>query len=100
MLGVDVIIEYGVVKVKVDKLIGVNVFFDVVLVGVIINVMIVVIFVEGVIVLENVVKELYVVDVVNFLNFMGVNIKGVGIDVIRIIGVESLKGCVYSVVLD
>ena len=99
-LGADVIIEHGAVKVKADKLVGANVFFDVVSVGATINVMIAATLAEGVTVLENVAKEPHVVDVANFLNSMGANIKGAGTDVIRITGVESLKGCAYSVVPD
>lgn len=99
-LGADVIIEHGAVNVKADKLVGANIFFDVVSVGATINVMIAATLAEGVTVLENVAKEPHVVDVANFLNSMGANIKGAGTDVIRIQGVKSLKGCSYSVIPD
>ena len=99
-LGADVVIEHGAVKVKADKLIGANIFFDVVSVGATINVMIAATLAEGVTVLENVAKEPHVVDVANFLNSMGANVKGAGTDIIRIQGVESLNGCAYSVVPD
>ncbi|MBC2504717.1 UDP-N-acetylglucosamine 1-carboxyvinyltransferase [Clostridium saccharobutylicum] len=99
-LGADVFIEHGAVNVKADKLVGANIFFDVVSVGATINVMIAATLAEGVTVLENVAKEPHVVDVANFLNSMGADIRGAGTDVIRIKGVESLKGCSYSVIPD
>ena len=99
-LGAEVVIEHGAVNVKAEKLIGANIFFDVVSVGATINVMIAATLAEGMTVLENVAKEPHVVDVANFLNSMGADIKGAGTDVIRIKGVEKLKGCAYSVVPD
>lgn len=99
-LGADVTIEHGAVKVKAEKLIGTNIFFDVVSVGATINVMIAAVLAEGITTLENVAKEPHVVDVANFLNSMGADIKGAGTDVIRIKGVEELKGCNYSVIPD
>ena len=99
-LGAEVIIEHGAVNVKADRLIGANIFFDVVSVGATINVMIAATLAEGITSLENVAKEPHVVDVANFLNTMGADIKGAGTDIIRIKGVESLKGCSYSVIPD
>jgi UDP-N-acetylglucosamine 1-carboxyvinyltransferase len=99
-LGAHVEIEHGAVIVKADKLIGTNIFFDVVSVGATINVMLAATLAEGNTVLENVAKEPHVVDVANFLNSMGANIKGAGTDVIRITGVKELKGCTYSVIPD
>lgn len=99
-LGAEVTIEHGAVNVKANKLVGANVFFDVVSVGATINVMIAATMAEGLTVLENVAKEPHVVDVANFLNTMGANIKGAGTDVIRITGVKKLKGCNYSVIPD
>lgn len=99
-LGAKVKIEHGAVIVKADKLIGTNIFFDVVSVGATINVMLAAALAEGNTVLENVAKEPHIVDVANFLNTMGANIKGAGTDVIRITGVKELKGCSYSVIPD
>ena len=99
-LGAKVVIEHGAVKVKAERLVGANIFFDVVSVGATINVMIAATLAEGVTTLENVAKEPHVVDVANFLNSMGANIKGAGTDVIKIQGVTSLKGCNYSVIPD
>lgn len=99
-LGAEVTIEHGAVNVKADRLIGSNIFFDVVSVGATINVMIAATLAEGITTLENVAKEPHVVDVANFLNSMGADIRGAGTDVIRIKGVEYLKGCAYSVIPD
>ncbi|MCM0647134.1 UDP-N-acetylglucosamine 1-carboxyvinyltransferase [Clostridium swellfunianum] len=99
-LGATVTIEHGTVKIKADRLVGANIFFDVVSVGATINVMLAAALAEGTTVLENVAKEPHVVDVANFLNTMGANIKGAGTDVIRIVGVKELKGCSYSVIPD
>lgn len=99
-LGAEVTIEHGAVNVRADKLVGANIFFDVVSVGATINVMIAATLAEGVTTLENVAKEPHVVDVANFLNSMGADIRGAGTDVIRIKGVESLQGCNYSVIPD
>lgn len=99
-LGANVEITNGAVVVKAEKLVGANIFFDVVSVGATINVMIAATLAEGTTVLENVAREPHVVDVANFLNTMGANIKGAGTDVIRIQGVKELVGCNYSVVPD
>ncbi|MGL5067740.1 MAG: UDP-N-acetylglucosamine 1-carboxyvinyltransferase [Sarcina sp.] len=99
-LGAEVEISETAVDIKADRLIGTNIFFDVVSVGATINVMIAATLAEGTTTLENVAREPHVVDVANFLNTMGANIKGAGTDVIRIKGVTELKGCNYSVVPD
>ena len=99
-LGAKVSIEHGAVNIMAEKLIGTNIFFDVVSVGATINLMIAATLAEGTTVLENAAREPHVVDVANFLNAMGANVKGAGTDVIRIKGVKELKGCNYSVVPD
>jgi UDP-N-acetylglucosamine 1-carboxyvinyltransferase len=99
-LGAKVVINHGCVVVEADKLVGTNIFFDVVSVGATINVMLAAALAEGTTTLENVAKEPHIVDVANFLNTMGANIKGAGTDVIRITGVKKLKGCSYSVIPD
>lgn len=99
-LGAKVVIESGAVNIMAEKLVGANIFFDVVSVGATINLMIAATLAEGTTVLENVAREPHVVDVANFLNSMGADIKGTGTDVIRIKGVTELKGCNYSVVPD
>lgn len=99
-LGAKVTIEHGAVTVEAEHLHGANIFFDVVTVGATINVMIAATLAEGTTILENVAKEPHVVDVANFLNSMGADIKGAGTDVIRVRGVEKLQGCNYSVIPD
>jgi len=99
-LGAVVKIEGDTVIVTADKLIGTSVYFDVVSVGATINVMLAATLAEGTTILENSAKEPHVVDVANFLNSMGANIKGAGTDVIRIVGVIELTGCDYSVIPD
>lgn len=99
-LGAKVNIEHGTITVEADRLIGTNIYFDVVSVGATINVMLAATLAEGTTVLENAAKEPHVVDVANFLNTMGANIKGAGTDVIRIVGVKELTGCNYSVIPD
>ncbi|HHD2751771.1 TPA: UDP-N-acetylglucosamine 1-carboxyvinyltransferase [Clostridium perfringens] len=99
-LGAKVSIEHGAVNIMAEKLVGTNIFFDVVSVGATINLMIAATLAEGTTVLENSAREPHVVDVANFLNAMGANVKGAGTDVIRIKGVKELKGCNYSVVPD
>lgn len=99
-LGAKVSIEHGAVSVMAERLIGANIFFDVVSVGATINLMIAATLAEGTTVLENAAKEPHVVDIANFLNSMGADVKGAGTDIIRIKGVTQLKGCNYSVVPD
>lgn len=99
-LGAKVDIKHGTIIVEADRLIGTNIYFDVVSVGATINVMLAATLAEGTTVLENAAKEPHVVDVANFLNTMGANIKGAGTDVIRIVGVKELTGCNYSVIPD
>lgn len=99
-LGAHVGIKDGTINVKAERLVGANIFFDVVSVGATMNVMMAATLAEGITVLENAAKEPYVVDLANYLNAMGANIKGAGTDVIRIKGVTELKGCNYSVIPD
>ncbi|MCR3757444.1 UDP-N-acetylglucosamine 1-carboxyvinyltransferase [Clostridium felsineum] len=99
-LGATVKIVHGTLEAEAEKLVGTNIYFDVVSVGATINLMLASVFAEGTTVLENAAKEPHIVDVANFLNSMGANIKGAGTDVIRIAGVEKLKGCNYSVIPD
>ncbi len=99
-LGADVDIEHGKIIADADKLVGKHIYFDVVTVGATINVMMAAVMAEGLTILENVAKEPHVVDVANFLNSMGANIRGAGTDVIKIRGVERLHGTEYSVIPD
>lgn len=99
-LGAKVNIDHGVVSAKAENLVGDHIYFDVVTVGATINLMMASCMAEGETILENAAKEPHIVDVANFLNAMGANIKGAGTDVIRIKGVNRLHGCTYSIIPD
>jgi len=100
-LGANVETEGGRIIVDGSNLKGNDVYFDIVSVGATINIMLAATLCEGVTVIENAAKEPHVVDVANFLNTMGANIRGAGTDVIKINGVKELKGGVsYSIVPD
>ena len=99
-LGAEVTIESGMVIAEAEELQASHIFFDVVSVGATINVMMAAAMAEGKTILENVAKEPHVVDVANFLNSMGANIKGAGTDVIRIKGVPKLHKTEYSIIPD
>ena len=99
-LGAEVEIEYGKIIAEAETLKGTHLYFDVVSVGATINVMMAAAMAEGVTILENVAKEPHVVDVANFLNSMGANIKGDGTDVIKIKGVSKLHKTEYSIIPD
>ena len=99
-LGADVEIEHGKIIAEADRLVGKHIYFDVVSVGATINVMMAATMAEGLTIMENVAKEPHVVDVANFLNSMGANIRGAGTDVIKIRGVQHLHRTEYSVIPD
>ena len=99
-LGSEVKIEHGLIKASADKLTGAHIYFDGSSVGATINTMLAACLAEGQTTLENSAKEPHVVDVANFLNSMGANIKGAGTDVIRIKGVTRLHGSEYSIIPD
>lgn len=99
-LGAMVKIRHGMVYVEAEKLTGARIYMDVVSVGATINIILAAVLAEGVTYIENAAKEPHVVDVANYLNLMGANIKGAGTDTIRIYGVDSLHGCEYSVIPD
>ena len=99
-LGASVDILHGAVVAKAEKLTGKHIFLDMVSVGATINIMMAAAMAEGNTTIENAAREPHVVDVANFLNSMGANIKGAGTDVIRIKGVEKLHGTSYSIIPD
>lgn len=99
-LGSDVSIMRGAVIAHAIDLVASHIYLDVVSVGATINIMMAATMAEGETILENVAKEPHVVDVANFLNSMGANIKGAGTDVIRIRGVRHLHGTTYSIIPD
>ena len=99
-LGAEVYIESGKIVAETERLRGTHLYFDVVSVGATINVMMAAAMAEGTTIIENVAKEPHVVDVANFLNSMGANIRGAGTDVIKIKGVKKLHKTEYSIIPD
>ena len=99
-LGANVRIEHGLIITETEKLKGNHIYMDVVSVGATMNVMMASVMAEGQTVIENAAKEPQVVDLANFLNSMGANIKGAGTDVIRIRGVSKLHGTEYVIIPD
>ena len=99
-MGAEVDIAHGLVIAEAEKLNGTHIYLDKVSVGATINIMMAASMAEGKTVIENAAKEPHVVDVANFLNSMGANIRGAGTDVIRIVGVEKLHKTEYSVIPD
>lgn len=99
-LGAMISTDGGVVEAKASKLIGASVFFDKVSVGATINVILAAVKARGITIIENAAREPHIVDLANFLNLMGANIKGAGTDVIKIEGVSELHGCDYSIIPD
>ena len=100
LLGADVEVTNGIVKVKAERLHGAQIYMDQVSVGATINIMLAASMAEGTTIIENCAKEPHVVDTANFLNMMGANIKGAGTDIIRIKGVEKLHGAEYTIIPD
>ena len=99
-LGATVSIEHGMINTSADELVGNHIFLDTVSVGATINIMLAACMAEGKTVIENAAKEPHIVDVANFLNSMGANIKGAGTDKIRMTGVTSLHASEYSIIPD
>ncbi len=99
-LGAKVTIEHGIISVEADRLVGAEIYMDVVSVGATINIMLAASRAEGMTIIENAAKEPHVVDVANFLNCLGADVRGAGTDVIKIKGVHELKGCNHMVIPD
>ncbi|HHX55430.1 MAG TPA: UDP-N-acetylglucosamine 1-carboxyvinyltransferase [Clostridiales bacterium] len=99
-LGAKVTIEHGMVEASAEQLKGSHIYLDVVSVGATINIMMAACMAEGTTIIENTAKEPHIVDVANFLNSMGANIKGAGTDIIRVTGVKSLGATEYSIIPD
>ena len=98
--GAEVEISDGYFVAKAEELVGQHIYLDVVSVGATINLMLAAVLADGQTIIENVAKEPHIVDVANFLNSMGANIRGAGTDTIRIRGVERLHGTTYGVIPD
>ncbi len=99
-LGAKVSIEHGIVKAYADELVGANIYLDIASVGATINIMLAAVTAKGHTVIENCAKEPHVVDVANFLNMCGANIKGAGTDVIKITGTTQMHGANYTIIPD
>lgn len=99
-LGATVDLEYGMITASADKLVGTNIYLDVVSVGATINIMLASVMADGVTVIENPAKEPHIVDVANYLNSMGADIKGAGTDLIKIHGVDKMHGSEYAIIPD
>ena len=99
-LGADVVVDGGMVEAHAERLVGSSIYLDVVSVGATINIMIAAVKAKGLTVIENAAREPHIVDLANFLNSMGADIRGAGTDVIKIRGVEHLHGTTYSIIPD
>ena len=99
-LGAESKLNDGMIELNAKELNGANIFFDVVSVGATINIMLAAVKANGLTVMENAAKEPHIVDLANFLNSMGADIRGAGTDVIKIHGVQHLSGTTYSIIPD
>ena len=99
-LGASVKVEYGMVTANAQELKGTEIYLDVVSVGATINIILAACKAKGTTVIENAAREPHIVDLANYLNSMGADVRGAGTDVIKIRGVEQLHGCTYSIIPD
>ena len=101
-LGGEVNLENGNISIdaKDGRLVGTNIFFDIVSVGATINIMLAAVTAEGTTIIDNAAREPHIVDLANFLNTCGADIRGAGTDMIKIKGVKSLYGCTYAIIPD
>jgi len=101
MLGASITMEENaIVNAKADVLTGNSIYMDVVSVGATVNIMLAAVKARGLTIIENAAKEPHIVDLANFLNSMGADVRGAGTDVIKIRGVSFLHGCDYSIIPD
>lgn len=99
-LGAEVSLDQGMVDAHADELVGNQIYLDVLSVGATINIMLAATKAKGLTILENAAREPHIVDLANFLNSMGADIRGAGTDVIKIRGVDHLNGTTYSIIPD
>lgn len=100
MLGSKVVISDGMVDISSEKLVGSQIYLDVVSVGATVNIMLAAVKAKGLTIIENAAKEPHIVDLANFLLSMGADIRGAGTDTIKIRGVDRLSGTTYSIIPD
>ena len=99
-LGAKVNIDKGIIEAHATRLGPAQIFMDIVSVGATINIMLAAVLANGTTIIENSAKEPHVVDVANFLNAMGANVRGAGTDVIKIKGVAKMTGGTYTIIPD
>ncbi len=99
-LGASVKISYGKIHAEAAELTGAHIYFDIITVGGTINAILGSVKAEGMTIIENAAKEPHIVDLANFLNAMGANIRGAGTDTIKVRGVSELHGGAYSIIPD
>jgi len=99
-LGAEVKVEHGMITARAQELVGDSIYLDVVSVGATINIMLAAVLAKGRTVIENAAREPHIVDVANFLNAMGADIRGAGTDTIKITGVERMRGGSYAIIPD
>ncbi len=100
-LGATVSVEdNAIVEAEAERLLGNPVYLDMVSVGATVNILLAAVKANGLTVIENAAKEPHIVDLANFLNSMGADVRGAGTDVIKVRGVEQLHGCTYSIIPD
>ena len=99
-MGAKITVNGGVIYAEAEKLVGGHVYLDIVSVGATMNIMLAAVLADGTTTIENAAREPHIVDLANFLNVMGADVKGAGTDIIRIRGVKSLKGGTYSIIPD
>ncbi|MEE1320119.1 MAG: UDP-N-acetylglucosamine 1-carboxyvinyltransferase [Acutalibacteraceae bacterium] len=100
LLGAETSVENAMINAKADHLTGSAIYMDKVSVGATINIMLAAVKARGLTIIENAAKEPHIVDLANFLNAMGADIRGAGTDVIKIRGVSNMHGCTYSIIPD
>ncbi len=93
-------VEEGIIEMRATQLMGNSVYLDTVSVGATVNIMLAAVRARGMTVIENAAKEPHIVDLANFLNTMGADVRGAGTDVIKIRGVQQLYGATYSIIPD
>ena len=99
-LGAVTSVKGGVISATAEKLVGANIYLDIVSVGATMNIMLAAALAEGVTIIENAAREPHIVDLANFLNACGANVRGAGTDVIKILGAKKLHGVTYSIIPD
>ena len=99
-MGAKVVCENDMVVCRAEELVGNYIYLDMVTVGATINIMLAAAKAKGMTVIENAAREPHIVDLANYLNSMGANIMGAGTNVIKVRGVEKLKGVTYSIIPD